>query len=840
MKNVISIMRRDLAAYFTSAVGYVFIMVFMTFSVFALFNIVYFFANARADMRPYFDILAPLLCVFVPAVTMRVWAEERKENTWEMLLTFPMQAWQLVLGKYLATLVFFAIALFATVTVPVMIASLGDPDMGVIFGGYLGTLFLGAFLLALGIFFSGFFKDQIVAFVITLVTCLLLYLLGFPFIAATLDDKVAGAGTMLSNLLGFVNHYGAFTRGVVDMVDVLYFLAWTIIFLALNMYFIDGRNRPKSRMLFSAALAACIVIGFAFNWLIADQSFGRFDLTENKIYTVSKASEAILADAENNVEIKVYISPREEMPTGMKELEQDITDKLEELRLASEGKLNFSKVYLNVENLIAEDAMQQPEETPEDEAEIIEKRMLDKGVQPFNVRAVSNDEMTNKLIYSSVGIGYGNKPEEIIPVVMPQNLLELEYRIVSSVYKLTRDDKPVVALVAPKEAFKIEPQMKQMLMQMGQEIPETQDPFSMLEQILVEENYEVKRVELTKDSPLPEEYDTLAVINPRDLSERQQWELNRAIHGGKSVVLAVQQYGWDYRATPRGNTVSRRDENPNINPVLEDYGISVSKDILMDVNSTTLTVQGGGGLQALLGGQPFDLPMHVLVNNSSMDQERAITNRISSVFYLWGTPLELTEDKLKANGLEARVVMRSSENAWTVDPGAKMTSATFEQPMESEQDQYPLMAVIEGQFPDAFEGEERPAWPKPQPRPGQPPMPDDDEEAPAAPVEAAPGKMVLIGCAEMFKDNFVQQPGNLDLFLNSIDAVTLTENLMHVRGRKPLDRRIDAPASGEKTMWQLINYGLPNIIIAGIGILVYALRRRARNAYTMAQMNQTL
>ena len=147
MRNMISILRRDLGAYYTSPIGYIFMMVFVTLSV-GLY-ITSFFMFPMADMRPYFDNLPLLLCVFIPAVTMRIWAEERKENTWEMLLTFPMKGWELVVGKFLAALVFYMLTLAATCTVPAMLFSLGKPDPGAVIGGYFGTLLMGSFFLAL-------------------------------------------------------------------------------------------------------------------------------------------------------------------------------------------------------------------------------------------------------------------------------------------------------------------------------------------------------------------------------------------------------------------------------------------------------------------------------------------------------------------------------------------------------------------------------------------------------------------------------------------------------------------------------------------------------------------
>ena len=841
MSNILCIMRRDLRAYFTTPIGYIFMMVFVTLSV-GLY-ITSFFTFPVADMRPYFGNLPIFLCVFIPAVTMRVWAEERKENTWEMLLTFPMQARELVLGKFLASFVFFALTLLATFTIPAMLFSLGEPDPGVILGGYVGTLFLGAFFLSLGIFISGFFKDQVVAFAISLLVAFSLFLVGTDFIAAFIDDRLPGVGTLLAKLLGFFAHYGAFTRGVIDLVDVFYFTAWTVIFLVLNTLYIDGRNRPGAKSIFAGGLAISAAIGLAFNFLITGESLGRVDLTEDKIYTVSTASKNILKQLDTPVQVKVYITPQSSMPTQMKSLEQDIVDKLEEMRVASDGMIEYMPVHMEVANVINQNPMGAPEEEEEEDAEdAIEKRMLDKGVQPFSVQAMSQDEVTNKLVYSSIGIAYKDRAEEIIPQVMPQTLYDLEYRLVNSIYKLSLEDKPVVALVAPKEAVNIDPQMRQIMMQMGQPVPQQDDPYEFLEAILNQEKYDIRRVELTKESPLPEDYDTLAVINPRSLNERQRWEIARALHSGKSVFMAVQNYEWNYQTTQRGLSISRRDEQPAINELLEEFGLSVEEEVLMDENAVSMSVQSGGNsLMAMLSAQPVSLPMQMLVHNSSMNQDTAITNRLSSIFYLWGSPLGLDEAKLGELGLSSEVLMSSSDRAWVAANSEQLTQGDIEGTSVSARQAYPLMVKVEGQFPNPYAEAERPAWPAapPQQQPGFPPQPQDDTpEPPAEAVTAAPGKLVLIGCSQMFRKNFLQQGGsNLDLFLNSVDGISLDENLLHVRGQKPKDRMIDKPSDNTKLVWRLANYGLANVIIALLGVGVFALRRQSRNQYTVAHIN---
>nr|HPJ99497.1 Gldg family protein [Candidatus Hydrogenedentota bacterium] len=434
--------------------------------------------------------------------------------------------------------------------------------------------------------------------------------------------------------------------------------------------------------------------------------------------------------------------------------------------------------------------------------------------------------------------GLGAEAEEIIPQVTPETVQQLEYRLINIIFKLTREKKPVVALVAPKESFNIDPQMRQIMMQMGQAIPEQRDPYDVLQAYLESEKYEVRRVELSKDSPLPEEYDTLAVINPRQLNERQRWEIGRALASGKSVILAVQNYLWDYRTSSRGITMSRQDENPQINELLAKYGLGVDDDLLMDINSFPLRIRSNDPLQNLLGGgTPITSPMHVEVTSEQMDSETSITSRLGFITYLWGTALTIDQEELKKHGLEARVIMHTSNKAWTASPNAQLSQELFEPPASG--DQYPLMALVTGQFPDAYAGQERPNWPPPQPQPGMPPMPPPDEdEGPAPPLTAAPGKLILLGASQMFRSDFLQQ-SNADLFLNSIDALTLGDDLVNVRSRKPVDRTISKPSASKVNAWKFVNYVLVSLVIIAAGTIVSVVRRQSRNAYTVSFMNNS-
>jgi ABC-type transport system involved in multi-copper enzyme maturation permease subunit/ABC-type uncharacterized transport system involved in gliding motility auxiliary subunit len=836
MKNALTVFRRDLSAFYTSPIGYIFMIVFLLMGV-GLY-ITSFFAFPVADMRSYFSNLPLLLCVFLPAVTMRIWAEERKENTWEMLLTFPMKAWQLVLGKFLAVLAFYALTLAATFTVPLMLTVLGNPDGGAIAGGYIGAFLLGAFFLSIGIFISGLCRDQIVAFVVTLLVCFLVFLLGTDFIAAYIDGVFPGLGSRLSMFVGMLDHYNAFVRGVVELADVFYFVAWTVIFLFLNTLFIEGRSRPKAKIAFAGSVVLSLLIGFLLNWLLVDQSIGRFDLTEGKIYTTSPASVSILSDVKQPVQVNVYITPKDKMPTGLKTLEQDIVDKLDELRVASNGKLQYKAIHLEAANVVGNDPeVQAPpkpgekkEEKKKDEKEALEERMLKKGVQPFPMQSFEKDTVTSKLVYSSVGVQYGALPEEIIPQVDPRTLPDLEYRLVSTVEKLTRPKKPVIALVATQDT--IPPEVRQMYAQMGQQLPPQEDPFETLTQYLQQEKYDVHRVSISQREPLPDDFDALVILDPRNFNERQRWEVSRALHAGKPVILAAQNYEWDYQTTPEGNLLpTKREVKPGVNELLQQYGIGLNNDVLMDDSRFPLAVQMGQDLIAMLTRRSITLPTHILLTSKTMNKDTAITNRLDSVLYLWGSALDIKPDELKKHGLTATTLISTSDRAWLVPADAPIERQYYKKPEKGLQS-YPVMAMVKGQFPDLYAGKPRPAWEQsPQQRPDMPPPPEEGE---AKPVTPAPGKLLLIGASDLFRKDLLGGGSNLDLLMNSVDAVSLDERLVAVRSKKPLDRTIEKPSDATRAMWKFVNYALGSMIIAGVGGTVAAVRRSRRNAYTMA------
>jgi ABC-2 type transport system permease protein len=225
------ITRREVATYFDSNIAYVYTIGFVVLANSIFMND--FFLTGTADLTPLFDLLPLLLAVFIPAVTMRLWAEERKHRTIELLLTFPITPREAVVGKYLAAVSLYGLFLVGSLPLVVMLYALGDPDGGLIASGYTGLLFLGAHLIAAGMFFSALSRDQIVAFVTASLCAFGFVLSGNERVVEVLDGMApaAAAGTLIRDALSIEPHFDAFVRGAIDLSSVVYFSGMSVAFL---------------------------------------------------------------------------------------------------------------------------------------------------------------------------------------------------------------------------------------------------------------------------------------------------------------------------------------------------------------------------------------------------------------------------------------------------------------------------------------------------------------------------------------------------------------------------------------------------------------------------------
>jgi ABC-2 type transport system permease protein len=229
-----ALFRRELKSYFATPVAYVFIVIFLVLMGTFTFYLGGFFERGQADLQPFFSFHPWLYLFLVPAIAMRLWAEERKTGSVELLMTLPITAWQAVLGKYLAAWAFTGIALTLTFPIWITVNYLGDPDNGVIFAAYIGSLLMAGGFLAIGACLSAITRNQVIAFVVTVVVSFGFLLSGFPMVLdlfsswapQTIVDGVAS--------LSFLTHFASISKGVIDLRDLIYFALVISAFLYAN------------------------------------------------------------------------------------------------------------------------------------------------------------------------------------------------------------------------------------------------------------------------------------------------------------------------------------------------------------------------------------------------------------------------------------------------------------------------------------------------------------------------------------------------------------------------------------------------------------------------------
>ncbi len=236
MKSILTIMKREFHAYFLSPIAYIFLSLYLVLTNFLFFQ--GFFIAGEASMRNYFELLPWLLLLFLPAITMRSWAEERKNRTLELLLTWPIKDSEVVSGKFFASFLFLALALLLSGTVPISVMLIGNPDEGIMIASYIGALFLGGAYIAVGMAVSSFTENQIVAFIGTVVLLLVGILLGHEGVIAFVPSSVA---PILSGL-SLEAHFNSIARGVLDSRDIIYYLSVIGLALFFNTQSLESRK----------------------------------------------------------------------------------------------------------------------------------------------------------------------------------------------------------------------------------------------------------------------------------------------------------------------------------------------------------------------------------------------------------------------------------------------------------------------------------------------------------------------------------------------------------------------------------------------------------------------
>ena len=419
MRNIWTIARKELRAYFDHPTAYILLVVFLVINFFFYFRSV--LLVGVASVRPMFDLLPWILLFFIPAVTMSALAEEKGHGTLEVILSHPISHYDLLFGKYLGNLLFVAIALGATAFVPLLLLLGGKPDFGVVVAQYVGSLLLAGAMVAVGMFASAATRNQITAFIIGTATLFVCMLLGAEVIQIGLPSWLAEP----IGELGILPHFFNVARGVIDLRDVVYFVGVIAAFLSLAHWLLLRDRLNRSGPLYrNLRLGTLLVVGIAVVANLFGRHIpGRLDLTAENLYTLSRGTKTILSDLDDLVTITLFVS--KELPTQVTLTERDVNDVLRDFRRYGRGNVQVLRKHPDQSTGVREEAQSL-------------------GVQPVQFNVIRREELQLKQGWLGIAVQYADRHEAIPFVGNPRNL---EYQLATHVWNLTRSDTSKIAFV---------------------------------------------------------------------------------------------------------------------------------------------------------------------------------------------------------------------------------------------------------------------------------------------------------------------------------------------------------------------------------------------------------
>lgn len=801
MNAIATIFGREIRAYFNSAIAYLFSISFAGVAC----GLFLFFGPLRsriAEMRFFFDILPFLLGVFLPALSMRLWSEERRQGTIELLMTFPMGSVHLIAGKFLAAFAFYLFSLGLTLPVAAISVWSWGADSGPIVGGYFASACAGGVFIAAGMFLSTLTKDQLVAFIVGLVLCLGAFvMLGWGMMVQWMNEAIPGLGTILRDGFLMSPRFESIGRGVIDVRDLVYFGTYTLLFLVLGHLVLESHVKFHARA--AAGMAGLLLTGITFflNLNVGLWRLGRFDLTEDGRYTVSTASLDLLNRLEAPVEVTLYLTNREKLPPEWQTLERDLVDFLSELKTGSE-RLHFRVI--------------DPAADREKEA-----KLNADGIKPFPIGSETERSAEIKLIYGTAQIDYLHKRERLDQLA-PDMVGSFEYDLISRIHKLSKKKEPHIAVFAPlREASEME-RIQAMIQR--QPAPAARDLYSTTSRMLRTLGYRVTRIQLNSLETIPADADAMMVFSPSGLNERQKHEISRFLRSGKSVLFAVQTHQFEPQPDLSGEAVATAERVREFGAdLLKEWGIEVEDRILMDERAILLFLSSPGSRRPI----PMRFANQIEIGPEQIDRENPVTGQLTSLFYMWGTALRLRQEATEGRGLSVRTLLRSSPKTWFVDAERpRLDSMTLRAPGGTYSGTQILSVLVEGVFPDPFSGKPIPPWP-------------DDKEGkpePAPPLEAKAGRLIVVGSGEMFSDSILELTGstrheNAVFLLNAAEYLVLEPGLGSIRSKKYKPQFV--PPEEMENKWKVFSLGAlaAPLSVAILGLVWLVIRRSGREAY---------
>lgn len=788
------LIRKELKSFFSSLSGYVVLVFFLITNGLFLwvipgtYNIL---DSNMADLQPFFA-LAPLLYLFlVPAVCMRLFAEERRTGTLELLFTRPVSVWHIVVAKYFSGFILVVLSILPTLVYPVSLWVLAQPaghiDIGGIAGSYIGLLFLTGIYVAAGVWASSLTDNQIVAFLYTLVIAFLLYT-GLDFlgeIPAFADIESA------IQFWGIGYHYEPMSRGVIALSDVVYFLAFICLFLWLTTHRFQG-----TRLRWWWVMAGWVVLN-----LLITRVYLQADITNDNRYTLSENTRSLLKKVDWVIHVDIFLAGK--LPPEMQKLQYATTRLLEEFRRLS--NYNFRYTIINPSEVV---------DTEEKKAMV--KYLAERGIMPLNLNRRTEDETLSQQYIFPGAIVYDKETEVSINLLQnipgqtsDQNINHsieaLEYELTKAVRLLTREEKKSVAFLTGHGEFPY---------------PEVMDMAKMLSYY-----YQVDFISPDTLAMDPLRYQVLIIARPTtDFSERDKFIVDQYAMQGGRILWCIDEVGVNHEALKEQESVFAVYRPLNLEDILFRYGVRINPDLLLDGNSVLIPVVTG-----MNGTSPVYRPGAWYYSPLLLPRENhPVTTGMLPVRVDYANSIDTVGGK---DGLKKTVLLTTSQYAASMKTPCPVTLSITEEKMTPEKfnrKYIPVAVAVEGAFQSLFQYR-------------------NISGIMSVPFKGNSdyGRMIFIADGDVIRnkvrgvgDNAVAVPlgydeysgqvyGNRDFILNCVNWLSDDEGWMQLRGRSLSMYLLDKTRlKAERTKWELLNLIFPLFLVMVGGAFFVLFRRK--------------
>ncbi len=785
-----ALIRKEINAFFASAVGYLVIAVFLILNGLFLwvfkgqFNIL---DSGFADLSPFFQITPWILFFLIPAITMRSFSEEKKQGTLELLLTKPIKLWQLVLGKYLGSVALIIIALLPSLLYVISIYQLGNPmgnlDIGSTIGSYIALLLLAATYNAIGIFSSSMTNNQVISFLTSLFLCFAIY---FGF------NALANYGLVVFEQMGMQLHFERMSQGVLDTRDIFYFLGCIFLFGALTIISLSKGVKKQKIKILAFILVPIIIIN-----LIGNSFYKRFDFTQDKRFTLSKSTKTLILETPAQLVIDVLLEG--DFPSEFKKLQSEIKQLLEEFNALNPNIQYIFTNPLEEEALRSEtiNQLQQFGLTPMEVSVQESGKTEIETIVPWAILSFQDRSVKVPLVKNTIGA----TSEERVN----NSIQQLEYAFANGLTKLLHPKKYKIAVLKGNGQL---PDIK-----IADFIKTLQDYYFVGAFTLdsVANNPQKTFTDLQK-------FDMIINAKPNEpFSEKEKYVLDQFImNGGKSLwLLESTSMEIDSLMNPEGSSVALM-QDLRLGDALFSYGIRVNPVLVNDLYSAPLVLASGEGNDTQFTPYPWFYESLTKSNSN-----HPIAKNIESVKFEFSNQI----DTLK-NDIKKTVLLTSSDKSKLEGvPKEIRLDIIRKKPDIASYNEGPqnLAVLLEGNFKSNYKNRVKPV------------------KIESHRDTSVNTKMIVVSDGDIIKNRIRKgQPlelgydpylnlkyGNKEFLLNAINYLLDDSGLIGVRSKE-----INIPFLNiekvvkEKTLWQAINIMAPLILLGVFGFIFSFLRKR--------------